>query len=223
MKEFSGKTVEECVSKAASELNLDASELRYEVKEEKSGFLGIGKKATIEVYELSDIVEYALNYITNVCKALHLEISLKPFINETSGIIKILIETDHNAILIGKNGATLQALNELTKLAVNIKFKKKFRILLDIGDYKDKKYSKVIIQAKRAAKEVLKTHVEIKLDPMTPDERKRVHNALNSWKNIKTESIGDGKDRAIIIKYVANETTPSNENEEVKETETKEE
>ena len=44
---------------------------------------------------------------------------------------------------------------------------------------------------------------------MTPDERKKVHNALSSWKNIKTESIGDGKERRIVVKYVEN--TASNE------------
>ena len=36
---------------------------------------------------------------------------------------------------------------------------------------------------------------------MTPDERKKVHNVLSSWKHIKTESVGDGKERAIVIKY----------------------
>ena len=40
---------------------------------------------------------------------------------------------------------------------------------------------------------------------MTPDERKKVHTALASFKNIKTESIGDGKDRAIVIKYIGND------------------
>ena len=39
---------------------------------------------------------------------------------------------------------------------------------------------------------------------MTPDERKKVHNALATYKNLKTESVGVGKDRAIVIKYVAN-------------------
>ena len=127
------------------------------------------------------------------------EISLFPIV--------LLIETNKNSLLIGKNGATLQSLNELVKLACNTKFKRKIRILLDIGDYKDKKYHRVISEAKKAVKEVMKTHIDIKLTPMTPDERKKVHNALSSYKNIKTESIGDGKDRAIVIKYVSNKDT----------------
>lgn len=207
MKEFSGKTIEECLEKASAELGIEKDSLNYEVVEEKKGLFK--KKATIQVLELIDVVEFAENYLKNVCAALGLEVSLKSFTRED--IIKILIETNHNSVLIGKNGATLQSLNDLTKLAVSSKFKKKFRILLDIGDYKDKKYHKVIGIAKRSAKEVLKTHVDIKLDPMTPDERKKVHNALATYKNLKTESVGDGKDRAIVIKYVANPSSSATE------------
>ena len=86
-------------------------------------------------------------------------------------------------------------------------------------EYKDKKYSRVVYGAKKLAHEVQKTHIDVKLDPMTPDERKKVHTALASFKNIKTESIGDGKDRAIVIKYIGNDnkattSTPKEENTE---------
>ena len=217
MREFSAKTVELCLDKASSELNVEKDKLTYEVVEEKKGFLGINKKATIKVYEFIDVVYYAEEYLKNVCKALGLEISLKSFTKDE--IIKILIETNENNLLIGPKGVTLQSLNELVKLAVNSKFKKKFRILLDISDYKDKKYRRSIATAKKIAKEVLKTHVDVKLDPMTPDERKKVHTALASFKNIKTESIGDGKDRGIVIKYIGNDnkattSTPKEENTE---------
>ena len=204
MWEFSAKTVELCLDKASSELNVEKDKLTYEVVEEKKGFLGINKKATIKVYEFIDVVYYAEEYLKNVCKALGLEISLKSFTKDE--IIKILIETNENNLLIGPKGVTLQSLNELVKLAVSNKFKKKYRILLDVHDYKNKKYNVLIRVAKNAAREVLKTHMDVKLNPMTPDERKKVHYALSTMKNIKTESVGDGKDRAIVIKYVKEET-----------------
>lgn len=204
MREFSAKTVELCLDKASSELNVEKDKLTYEVVEEKKGFLGINKKATIKVYEFIDVVYYAEEYLKNVCKALGLEISLKSFTKDE--IIKILIETNENNLLIGPKGVTLQSLNELVKLAVSNKFKKKYRILLDVHDYKNKKYYVLIRVAKNAAREVLKTHMDVKLNPMTPDERKKVHYALSTMKNIKTESVGDGKDRAIVIKYVKEET-----------------
>ena len=201
MKEFSAKTLEEAINLAAEDLNCNVEDLAYEVIEEKKGLFS--KKAIIGVYEVADVIEYAENYIKNVIEALGLEVSLKTVYKE--GIAKILIETNKNSLLIGKNGSTLQSLNELTKLAVSSKFKKKVRILLDIGDYKNKKYNRVVSVAKKAAKDVLQNHVDIKLDPMTPDERKKVHNALSTYKNIKTESVGDGKDRAIVVKYVETE------------------
>ena len=204
MREFSAKTVELCLDKASSKLNVEKDKLTYEVVEEKKGFLGINKKATIKVYEFIDVVYYAEEYLKNVCKALGLEISLKSFTKDE--IIKILIETNENNLLIGPKGVTLQSLNELVKLAVSNKFKKKYRILLDVHDYKNKKYNVLIRVAKNAAREVLKTHMDVKLNPMTPDERKKVHYALSTMKNIKTESVGDGKDRAIVIKYVKEET-----------------
>ena len=204
MREFSAKTVELCLDKASSELNVEKDKLTYEVVEEKKGFLGINKKATIKVYEFIDVVYYAEEYLKNVCKALGLEISLKSFTKDE--IIKILIETNENNLLIGPKGVTLQSLNELVKLAVSNKFKKKYRILLDVHDYKNKKYNVLIRVAKNAAREVLKTHMDVKLNPMTPDERKKVHYALSTMKNIKTESVGDRKDRAIVIKYVKEET-----------------
>jgi spoIIIJ-associated protein len=105
--------------------------------------------------------------------------------------------------LIGKNGVTLQALNELVRLATSSKFKKRFRILLDINDYKEAKYDKVVSIAKRLAKDVIRTKQDITLDPMPADERRMVHNALTGMPNIKTESVGEGAHRAICIRYIA--------------------
>ena len=197
MKLYTAKTLEECLAAASEELETPVEDIIYTVVEEKKGIFS--KKVTISVEEISDVIEFTENYIKDVCHALGLDASLKTFYRDN--IIKVLIETNRNAVLIGNNGVSLQSLNELTKLAVSTKFKRKFKILLDIGNYKEKKYRSVIFVAKKAAKEVLSTHVDVKLNPMTPDERKKVHNVLSSWKHIKTESVGDGKERAIVIKY----------------------
>ena len=153
MKKYTAKTVEEAVKLASEDLKIEESELVYEIEEEKKTLFT--KKATIAVYEVADIIEYAEEYIKTVINGLGLEVSLQTFYRD--GVAKILIETNKNSLIIGKNGSTLQSLNELVKLACNTKFKREVRILLDIGDYKDKKYSKVISLAKRSAKEVLKT------------------------------------------------------------------
>ena len=198
MKRFSAKTVEEAIKKACEELNVSEEELNYSVLEEKKGLFT--KKAEIEVFTLVDVIEFTEEYIKKIITGYELTCTTKTQIED--GIIKVTIDTNHNSILIGKNGKTLQALNNLVRSSVNNHFKKRYRILLDINSYKDEKYEKISKIAKRVAREVQKSHVTATLNPMTSDERRIVHNVLSNYKNIETESVGHGKNRQITIKYV---------------------
>ena len=199
MKSYSAKTIEEATKMASEELGIPEDELIFKVVEEKKGILS--KKATIEVFELTDVIEFAENYIKDVITSLGVGgVTTKTSLEDD--IIRIEIDSDHNPILIGKNGVTLQALNEIVRLAVSGKFRRRFRVLLDIGDYKDVKYSRVAAIARRTAKEVQKTKIDVTLDPMPSDERRIVHNVLTNFSNIRTESSGEGHRRAVTIKYV---------------------
>ena len=205
MKTFEAKTIEDAVAKAAEEMNIPKEQVHYVIKEEKEGgLLGIGKSATIEVYTLQDVYEYGANYLKNAIKTIGIDIEVSSQINE-EGIIRVTINSERNPILIGHNGRTLRALNDLVRLAVSNRFKRRYRILLDVGDYKDKKYSKIIGLARRAAKTVSREHVDIKLDAMTSDERRMIHQVLTNFQDVKTESIGEGEKRAVVIKYVGPE------------------
>ena len=75
-------------------------------------------------------------------------------------------------------------------------------ILLDIGEYKEEKYEKLIQMARKYAKEVQQTKGKVTLKPMPSDERRIIHGALTNYHNIKTESVGQGKDRRLTIYYV---------------------
>lgn len=199
MKEYTAKTVDAAVKLASEELGIAEEEVIFTIKEEKTGLLS--KKAIITVYELSDAIQFAEDYVKKVVESLGIgSVTTKTSLEDD--IIRIQVDTDHNPILIGKNGVTLQALNEITRLAVSGNFRRRFRILLDIGDYKNSKYSRVASIAKRSAKEVLKTKVDVTLDPMPSDERRVVHSTLADWKDIKTESSGEGHNRAVTIKYI---------------------
>ena len=74
-------------------------------------------------------------------------------------------------------------------------------ILLDVENYKEKKIGHLERNAKRIAKEVLKTKIEVKLDDMNSYERRIVHNALSNFKNISTTSEGEEPHRHIVISY----------------------
>ena len=198
MKEYTAKTVEEAVKLAAEELGVDEDRLIYEVKEEKKSLFR--KAATIAVYGDEDAASYAETYLHDSLAALGIEITTESVIEDS--IIKVTIDSERNPVLIGRGGKTLQALNELTKLAVSNHFKKRYRILLDVGGYKEEKYEKVASIARREARRVVRTKTDAKLDPMTPDERRIVHNALTGVEHIRTESVGQGSSRAVVIKYV---------------------
>ena len=198
MKEYSGKSVEECLESASLELGTPAEQLIYKVKEEKKGLFS--KKATIEVYTIEDAAEFAKSYLVNALSAMGIEATAESMVEDD--IIHVSLDSKRNPVLIGKGGRTLQALNELDRLAVSNHFRHRYRILLDVGGYKEDKYSRLTYLAKRTANQVVKSHVDVQLDPMTPDERRVVHNALNGMEHIKTESSGEGANRAVAIKYV---------------------
>lgn len=198
MKTYTAKNVEEAIKEACQELSIEEKNLLFEIQDEKKGLFN--KKVIINVYEIADVIDFAKEYVTSSVTALGLTVETTASYQDE--IIHITINSDHNPILIGKNGRTLQSLNELVKLAVNARFKRRFRILLDINDYKNVKYSRIIRNARIVAKQVQKSKVDVKLDPMTPDERRIVHNALSEFSHIKTESEGDGQNRAIVVKYI---------------------
>ena len=110
----------------------------YEVLEEKKGLFKSSIK--ISVYETTDYIEYAENYLRLVVESLGFT---PEFITSLDGeVIKIEMSTNHNSILIGKGGKTLLALNEIVQVAMNVKFKKRIRVLLDINNYKKDVYKR---------------------------------------------------------------------------------
>jgi len=198
MKTYIAKTLEDVLAQAEKELNIPANDLSYKIVDEKTGIFS--RKLVVEVYEVSDAVAFAEAYLIKTISQMGIDVTAQTTLKDD--IINITINSSRNPILIGKNGITLQALNELVRLATSSKFKKRFRILLDINDYKEAKYDKVIAIAKRIARDVTRTKVDVTLDPMPADERRMVHGALTGMPNIKTESVGEGHRRAICIRYI---------------------
>lgn len=198
MKNYVAKTIEEALLKASESENIPVEELCYEVIEEKRGLFS--KKAEIVTYDITDAINYSKEYLLGIINGLGLTAEIEEKYED--GIIRLTINSENNSVLIGKNGKTLQSMNELVRIALNNKFAKRFRILLDINEYKNEKYSKLIRIAKRIAKEVQQTHIKVDLDPMPSDERRIIHNTLSRFNNIKTESEGSGNKRHISISYV---------------------
>lgn len=197
---YTGKTVDELLATAASEKQCDISELTYEVKEEKAGFLGIGKEVIAEVYSEKDIEEFMRDYLKTYFDGIEME-SYMEISRDKEGYYHINLDTQNNAIMIGRNGQTLQSLNILLRAAASGEFKKKIKVLVDINGYKEDKYKRVCSIAHRAAKSVQRTKVDVTLDPMPADERKAIHNYLANMPQVSTISEGEGRERRLKIVY----------------------
>ena len=198
MKSYVGKTIEEALAVASEELNTPVDQLIYSASGKTKGIFS--KKVVVDVYDLSDVIKFAEDYVLNAIDNLGIESTVNTKLDDD--IIRITIDSTRNPILIGKNGKTLQALNELTKLATSNHFHKRFRILLDVNGYKDNKYDRLARVARRLAHEVQKTKATYTFEPMPADERRAIHNACSNMHNIRTESIGEGTHRQVQIIYV---------------------
>ncbi len=76
------------------------------------------------------------------------------------------------------------------------------KFAIDVNDYRSFQIEKLKIKAKMLANRAKDMKVSIEMEPMSSYERLIIHGALNGEANIATESIGEGRDRRIVIKYV---------------------
>ena len=123
-------------------------------------------------------------------------------IKEREGITTVTIFSDNNNILIGKQGRTIEALNNILKQYLYNELGFYFPFVLDVSEYKLKHKNKIERLAKNIAKDVVKTKTDVKLDSMNSYERRVVHTILSDYNNIKTESVGEEPNRAVIVKYI---------------------
>ena len=197
---YTGKTIEEILDKISTEKKCPIDQITYNVIEEKKGILGIGNQIIVEAYCPNDIKEFIFDYLGNYFMGINIETSIE--IREKNGVYKVILDTENNALVIGKNGKTINSINVVLKNACNSFFNKKIIVIVDVGRYKEDRYQRITKTAIRVAKEVSRTKVDVSLDPMPNDERKVIHEKLESFKNIKTESVGEGVKRHLVIKYV---------------------
>jgi spoIIIJ-associated protein len=111
------------------------------------------------------------------------------------------IKTPDAQLLIGKQGANLEALQHVIRLLVRKEFPAaEFPFAIDIDDYKDKRTIYLKELARKAAHEVRRNGKPLSLAPMPAHERRVVHNYLSLFSDISSGSVGTEPNRKIIIK-----------------------
>lgn len=106
------------------------------------------------------------------------------------------------ALLIGKRGHTLNALQQLTQLVVNKQSNQYITILLDVENYRDRREEALETLASRMAEKAVRTGKKVTFEPMPSYERKVIHNVLSGRVDIETFSEGAEPNRYLVIQPV---------------------
>ncbi|WP_016906154.1 protein jag [Streptomyces xiaopingdaonensis] len=100
--------------------------------------------------------------------------------------------------LVGRDGEVLEALQELTRLAVHRETGDRSRLMLDVGGYRAKKREQLTELGSKAVQDARSTGESVKLPPMTPFERKVVHDAVKA-EGLRSESEGEEPQRCVVV------------------------
>ena len=193
---YEGKTEEDAIELALEELKISREDLIVNNVEEKSGLLK--KSVKIEVLNMNEIVAFVKETVSEIIKKMNAEGNLE--VRRREGSLSVTIFSENNAILIGKNGKNVAALQLLIRQMVNTKLSTPLSIVLDVGNYKERRARNIAYLAKKLAREAYKTKTEVTMDSMNSYERRLVHEALADDKYVYTESIGEEPNRKVVIK-----------------------
>ncbi|MCF6410712.1 RNA-binding cell elongation regulator Jag/EloR [Pseudalkalibacillus salsuginis] len=201
---ITSKSVEEAVEEALAQLRASKDKVEIEIIEEsKKGFLGLGAKpATVKVTLNADPLEEAVQFLKEVASKMGVEVDVTVKEDEEGTILEMASEKI--AILIGKRGQTLNALQYLTNLVANKSSDEFKRMILDAENYRERRKETLEKLAYRLASKALKINKKVSLEPMPSMERKVIHMTLKSNSKVQTSSEGSEPHRRVII-------TPTNE------------
>lgn len=200
--EKKGKSVDEAVQAALEELGCGADEVEIEVIEEGSkGLLGLigGKPATVKVSRReADPAEDARKIVEELLKKMKIDYQINT-ISAEQGTIRINIIGNDMGLLIGRKGETLNALQYIAGLMINRKRGERLRLVLDVEDYRKKRDESLESLALRLSEKVKDTRKNVVMRPMSSQERRIVHTALQEDPQVVTYSMGDEPNRKVVI------------------------
>jgi spoIIIJ-associated protein len=128
-----------------------------------------------------------------------LDLDAEIIVDETDAEIVARVEGEELGLLIGRRGQTIDAVQLLCyRVAFRGRGDRK-RVSVDAAGYRERRRETVERQAERAAERALETGKEIELEPMTPNERRIVHDQLKDRPGLETFSEGEEPERCVIV------------------------
>lgn len=195
------KTYDEAVALALSELGAERDEIEIEVLDPGSkGFFGIGTKpCRIRVTRIVDPVSTARSFMREIAAAMN--VAAEVMIDQNGNHLNVTLTGKDMGIFIGKRGQTLDSLQYLLSLVVNKEKGERqyLSVTLDTENYRSRRKETLEALARNLAKKALKTHKSVVLEPMSANERRIIHAALQFDKFVTTHSEGEEPHRNIVI------------------------
>ena len=200
-REFSAKTVDDAITNALVKLQTTSDKVEYEVVEEgSSGILGLfSKQAVVRVRKKDDIQETAVEFLSDVFKAMEMNVDIEIEYNEVENQMNIELSGDEMGMLIGKRGITLDSLQYLVSLVINKKTEDYVKVKIDTENYRQRRKETLENLARNLAHKVKRIHKSVVLEPMNPYERRVIHSTLQNDKFVETHSEGEEPYRKVVI------------------------
>jgi spoIIIJ-associated protein len=211
--ERSGGSVEEALEAALEELGVSEQEAEVEiVQEAQRGLLGFGgQEALVRVRvreedltgaALEEQAEVAEEFVRGILDRM--DISAEVDHGVVDGVMYVDVlggqAAESMGILIGRHGQTLDALQEVTRSAVQRRTQERCRVVVDVEDYRKRRRSQLAQRTRDVAQRVRRSGKPERFEAMTPYERKIVHDAAGEVGGVETSSEGEEPERRVVIR-----------------------
>lgn len=205
--EFTAKTVEEAVSVGLSQLGLTKETAEIEVLEEGGKGFIIKSKAKVVISKKESDGERAVAFIDALLEKMNYTATAQ--IEEEGEKITINLVATNSSSLIGYRGEVLDAIQTLAGAIANIGREDYRRVVVDCENYRAKREETLKSLAKKVGDKAVKLGRKVRLEPMTPYERRIIHSALAENTEVKTTSEGKEPNRYVVV--IPNELKPQRE------------
>ena len=153
-----------------------------------------------EPSRLEEEGEFAADYLEELLDILEVDGDLDIDVENGRATVSIVADGNSRGLrrLVGQEGEVLEALQELTRLAVQTRSGDRSRLMLDVSGFRATRKRELESVAAGAVERVRADGEPVKLDPMSPFERKVVHDVVADA-GLRSESEGEGQDRRVVI------------------------
>lgn len=161
--------------------------------------------------EGNEKIRAAVDYLKDVCAKMGAQ-ELTFTAAQQGDAAVISVEGAEAGTLIGHRGEVMEALNYLTSLVANRAGGEYSKISLDINHYRAKRESNLEALARRIGAKVARTGRGHTLEPMNPYERRIIHSTISEMEGVRSESIGEGSNRRVVISCTNPNVRPPRDN-----------